>query len=85
MSMLAFYTRNGRLYMARLSEEGQQAVDDATKNAAMPASNFWTELSPVSILAAMLNLVRLMIHGRGQTLAPGLVRSYRSEHQAQTD
>lgn len=84
MSMIAFYTRNGRLYMARLSDEGQQAVDDATKNAALPVSNFWTELAPVSILAAVVSLIRLQVsYGRGQTLAPGLVRFFRTgdEHE----
>ena len=56
MSMISIYFKDGELYMARLSEEGQQTVDDVEKNESMPHSDFWTNLRPVTMWDAIFTL-----------------------------
>lgn len=55
--MLAFYSRNGRLYMARLSKAGQEAVSQGD---GFPYSTFWTPLAKINVFAAIINLINLL-------------------------
>jgi|GEM_PF-3808900 hypothetical protein len=56
-TMLAFYARKGKLYMARLTDQTQEILENHPDD--LPQSDYWTELEPISLIQAIRNLFRL--------------------------
>lgn len=50
-TMLAFYACKGKLYMARLTEQTQEILENHPDD--LPQSDFWTDLEPLSLVEAI--------------------------------